>query len=93
MAHAITALPRVSRQSGVRWRVRNNLKFGKTLLAAVAVFWPLCLPAQSLPTIKAVVGQPVLQKLMGGCSDAMRFSLDDLRPRYRQISSDRLHAR
>jgi hypothetical protein len=73
MAHAITALPRGSPQSGVRWRARNNLKFGKTLLAAVAVFWPLCLPAQSLPTIKAVVGQPVLQKLMGGCSMRCAF--------------------
>ena len=73
MAHAIIALPRGSRQSGVRWRVRNNLKFGKTLLAAVAVFWPLCLPAQSLPTIKAVVGQPVLQELMGGCSMRCAF--------------------
>ena len=51
----------------------HNRKFGKTLLAAVAVFWPLCLPAQWLPTIKAVVGQPVLQELMGGCSMRCAF--------------------
>ena len=73
MAHAITALPRASRPSGAHWRIRNNRKFGKTLLAAVAVFWPLCLPAQWLPTIKAVVGQPVLQELMGGCSMRRAF--------------------
>ena len=73
MAHAIIAPPRGSRQSGVRWRVHHNRKFGKTLLAAVAVFWPLCLPGQWLPTIKAVVGQPVLQELMGGCSMRCAF--------------------
>jgi hypothetical protein len=54
------------------WLIRNNWKFGKTLLA-MAVFWPLCLPAQWLPTIKAVVGQPVLQELMGGCSMRCAF--------------------
>jgi hypothetical protein len=54
------------------WLMRNNRKFGKTLLA-MAVFWPLCLPAQWLPTIKAVVGQPVLQELMGGCSMRCAF--------------------
>jgi hypothetical protein len=32
-----------------------------------------CLPAQWLPTIKAVVGQPVLQELMGGCSMQCAF--------------------
>jgi hypothetical protein len=73
MAHAISALQRASRPSGAHWRIRNNRKFGTTLLAAVAVFWPLCLPAQWLPTIKAVVGQPVLQVLMGGCSMQCAF--------------------
>ena len=32
---------------------------GKTLLAAVAVFYPLCFPAQWLPTIRTVVGHAV----------------------------------
>lgn len=73
MAHAISALQSASRPSGAHWRIRNNWKFGKTLLAALAVFWPLCLPAQWLPTIKAVVGQPVLQELMGGCSMQCAF--------------------
>ena len=72
MAHAITALQSASRPSGAHWRIRNNRKFGKTLLA-MAVFWPLCLSAQWLPTIKAVVGQPVLQELMGGCSMRCAF--------------------
>jgi hypothetical protein len=73
MAHAITALQRASRPSGAHWRIRNKRKFWKALLAAVAVFWPLCLPAQWLPTIKAVVGQPVLQELMGGYSMRCAF--------------------
>ena len=53
MAHAITALQSASRPSGAHWRIRNNRKFGKALLA-VAVFWPWYLAAQWLPTIKAV---------------------------------------
>jgi hypothetical protein len=73
MAHAISAFQSASRSSGAHWRVRNNRKFRKTLLAAVAVFCPLCLPAQWLPTIKAAVGKPVLQELMGGCSMRCAF--------------------
>ena len=92
MAPAITALPRASRPSGSHWRIRTNRKFGRTLLAAVVVFWPLCLPAQWLQTIKAVVGHPVPAGINGRLLNAMRFSVDDHRSRSRQIPASRLYA-
>ena len=92
MAPAITALPRASRPSGSHWRIRTNRKFGRTLLAAVVVFWPLCLPAQWLQTIKAVVGHPVPAGINGRLLNAMRFSVDDHRSRSRQIPAARLYA-
>lgn len=45
----------------------------KRLLLAVALIWPSIICAQSLPTIKATIGSPVIQELMGGCSMRCAF--------------------
>lgn len=45
----------------------------KNLTLALLVLLPMSLLGQALPTVKAQVGEPVLQELMGGCSMACAF--------------------
>jgi hypothetical protein len=45
----------------------------KRVLTVIGVAWPFLATAQSLPTLKATVGRPVIQELMGGCSMRCAF--------------------